>query len=676
MTILRSGLFLAAFGSFCLGGGLALAPPAIAVSVGEPVPAFALSPLGGDREAAVSSPAFFAESPATVLVVWDRGCPHCLEVALGVEALADSLHPLGAGVTGIVLGPDDPEAIRDLLWERGIAVTHLWDPERTLARRLALGSRHLGVFVIDQCAVVRAVFDDRIPDLVSPVVPAVRRVLAEGDCENGAPGVALRAASGAASGDDGEAFSSWLSSWLTDLAGGGLSDLAIDGRVRLQATEGAEEGDAGFYQERLENGTWFLHRWDLRLPLHLADGIVFEPWLRVSNEDDEVLTQQEDQVSSRHGSASLRLDRGRVSAVLGAYPLRVSPLLLQRWDEQDAPPIGGGGGVGCACGAGAAGLRQRSLEVLRPAYLFEGLSLGGGTRWTRAGFSIAVPRSGRIVRTDAPLDEHEKAAYRRTLVAGQLEIGEPGPGDAHLGLPAPWGIRLAALRVDDDRRTIPEGSGYVRPPEQDQTGWTVLGRVALARLALELEYASLETWSFGEDDRGEGKRAQLEGDLPIAGEAATVWARAALFRLDRSFDPSYAALTYGPNEEGYRLSGGVRLHSPELGPRDWLAVSGFYRRTNSTSGTHPERKHVASLSLLGRLIDPRLRAEAHLLDLHSSREGVVGTDETVRGGSATLAWEAIDSLEPSLRVDVLKNEHPGGNSSTSVSVWLSASVAR
>jgi hypothetical protein len=69
-------------------------------------------------------------------------CPRCAEIGPGCDALADSLRPLGAAVTAILFGPDDPVALSYLLDERQIKLRHLWDTG-TLARACGLGTTHL-----------------------------------------------------------------------------------------------------------------------------------------------------------------------------------------------------------------------------------------------------------------------------------------------------------------------------------------------------------------------------------------------------------------------------------------------------------------------------------------------------------------------------------------------------
>ena len=329
--------------------------PAFPIDPGEAAPPFELPWLDGGGRA--RSAEIFSQRSATVLFLWDRGCPRCVRIALTCPELSDSLASLDAQVVGIVLGPGDPDELADLLWDRGVLVPHLWDEERATAGPYGLGRRHLGIFVVDRAGTVRAVFDDRVPDLVRPALPAVREVLASPVVEAVPVAAAVSAPSG----------------WPV---------LKIDGRARLLSTEGARSGDTGLFGEELENGTLLLFRWDLRMSWTLAEGIVFEPWLRVSNETDAVLTQGPEQLSSRYGSASLRVRRGPFSGVLGAFELRVSPLLLQRWDRQDAPPIGGASGCGL-CGAGASGVQQHSLEILRPEYTFEGATATYRNRFGR-----------------------------------------------------------------------------------------------------------------------------------------------------------------------------------------------------------------------------------------------------------------------------------------------------
>jgi len=275
----------------CLASWLAAAP-ASALGPGERAPSFELPRLRGGGS--VYAPDLFFASRLTALVFWNRGCPECTEVAMGMQALADSLAPLGAQVVGVAFGPDDPFSIRDQLREHGISARQLWDAGAGVATRYGLGLQHLSVFLIDETARVRAVFDDRIRGLVDPVLPAARRILA-GETESATEQPEPEAASAAP-----ETTRPVEGAPVAELpsVASALSVLKLDARMKLLSTEKARSGDRGLFNETLVNGVLHLYRYDIRLPWTPVAGVEFVPWLRVSNEDEEILTEGAEQITS------------------------------------------------------------------------------------------------------------------------------------------------------------------------------------------------------------------------------------------------------------------------------------------------------------------------------------------------------------------------------------------
>jgi hypothetical protein len=439
--------------------------------------------------------------------------------------------------------------------------------------------------------------------------------------------------------------------------------------VRLQSTRDAEPGDLGFFGEALEPGSLFLFQWDLRLAWEPAPGFEFAPYLRVSNEDETVLTEGAEQLSSRWGSATLRWQREGVRAALGAFPARLSPLLLQRWDEEDAPSLGGG--AGCpVCAAGVAGLTARSLEVLEPPYLFEGASLAVSRPWLRIEGWAAVPRWEKKVSRSmgATPEDSLGARYRRTLAGAAVDLGPAGREDPVSGLRAPVGVRLGYLHVGDDRESVPET--FIRPAtEWHEDGYVFLARVEPFRgLAADLEQVWWEhrlTQGFTAAGRPffvterasaravrTGVAAERRfGRIRLLGRAHRLWA-------EPGFEPLYAALTYEPNEEGARGSLSVEfLPSPKAG-RPVLALSGFVRVVEETEpppfAAGAVEKRAASLSLSWRPLR-RLLAEGHWLSAVVDYPGTSARDRTA-GFSLNARWEGWPSLDPILRFDAIRTE--------------------
>jgi len=615
--------------------------PALALGPGDPAPRFDLPRLEGDGT--VRAPAVFAEASLTVLVIWNRGCPECTAVALEMQSLADSLGPLDARVLGVVFGPDDPVSIREQLREHRVAVPQLWDAGGTVAARYGLGRQHLSVFLVERDGRVRESFDDRIPSLMDPVLPAARRWPGFETTKAPVTPPPAPPAPAAVAPPPGPAEEVAVI----------LSSLKLDARMKVISTEGAQPGDRGLYNELLENGSLFLFRVDARLPLALAPGVELVPWLRISNEGDAILTEQAEQLSSPLGTISLNLRSGRFGGTLGAFPLRVAPLLLQRWDATDAPPLGGV--AACACGAGAAGVSQRSLEVLAPEYTFEGVSASYTERLGVLRAWFAIPRWERVVPTTAPPLEKLTARYRRLLGGSYMEMGSPGKRDADSGLPAPLGLRIGVVSVTDDGRTL--GPAAYRPVQHDELGWVAQARAEpLPGLSADAQWTTWRLDESGSQSAGEAYLLGARGAYRI--EPVEFWARLHRLRTDPDFAPLYRALTYEPNQEGWRAEIGFGGWRAAGSRRDRLAASAFYRATQEVEGRDAPglgetEYQVVSLSMSAR---PAWDLAAQLSAVETLTERPLAPLERSRGLSLDCRWEGAGVIEPELHVDMIRRQ--------------------
>jgi hypothetical protein len=639
-----------------------LAPSAGALSPGDAAPPFDLPWLA--TEGGTRAPECFAEAPVTVLLIWDRGCPHCLELALSSGSLADSIAPRGARVLGIVLGPDDPEVVNELLWERQNPVPHLWDRDRRTAGAYDLGIKHIGIFVIDRSGMIRAHFDDKVAYLTAAVAPAVMDVfnrLPEGTATNPQSIAPINAATKSAP-------AMLPPGWPTP---------RIDCRNRLMSTENAQPLDTGFYGERLQNGTLFLYRWDLRLVWEITPHLVLEPWLRVGNESDAVLTEGAEQLTNKNGSVSLRYTDRFGEVTLGAYPLHLSPLTLQRWDLEDVPPIGGGaGGVSCGCGGGALGLKQNSLEILGPDYTFEGANAILKYPLARLHGWIAIPRMED--RGSYTLDaEAREAHYRRIVYGGALELGKPGREDRTFGLPTPIGLRAGVLRLEDDKRTL-ESLGEEPPPERDERVLFALGTLGPWQgFSADAEYADLRAEGTNES-HGRGFRAGIRGERAL-GETV-LWGRVHRLKTEDGFDPFYRALTFEPNREGYRGAIGVRFLPSPGAAREWLGLTLFLRRMRETTASTEPRNGspewaTCSISLSTRPM-PDLLAEAHWIFLREKGRPYGDPEEKTSGIALDARWEGVGTLDPMLRVEAIRPEDGTGESRTVWNTYVSVRILK
>jgi len=678
-----------------------------ALVAGDPAPDFALPWLDGGGELLAED--VFSRHDLTALVFWNRGCPHCTELALSMNALADSLERIGVGLCVIAFGPEDPQSLREFLREHHVTVPHLWDADGRVAAAYGLGRLSLSSFLIDRDFIVRAAFDDEVPGLAYVLLPAAREVLAERAASEGTgPGAPPPSTTAPAVPGSGAAPpSSPTSRSRPDAehrpAEGrypplSLSSLRYDVRMRLLSTEGVQEvqasgaGVPGLFGEELHNGALLLWRADLRFPLRVARGIELEPWLRLGNEDAEALSQGAEQWSNERGTVSLRGQWGGFAAALGAYPIHMSPLLLQRWDDEDAPPLGGVNS--CGCGAGVAGLSQGSLEVLGPDYTFEGASAAYTHRYARLRGWFAVPRWEKEVLQSAPSSERGQERYRRLMEGALVSIGPIAREDRETELPSPLGLGAGILHVGDDNRTVSREPGIRQPEEGDEIDY-------LARLAVGpfrgLTLEGQQVWSKLVRDDLEAyppqrhlesnSRAHLlgaRGRLPLG--RLGFWARAHHLRTGEGFQPLYRALTYDPNREGWRFTAGAQFFQSPEDKNERLGILVFYRRLHDVSSSAPEDTvesaattyTVASLTFLGRP-HPELLAEAHLVRTVTDHPGPFDPrpDLEARGLSLDFRYDGWPSVDPVLRLDWIRPDEDllpaGGNGSRNVfqgSLWV------
>ena len=625
-----------------------LLPLAVALSAGvstaasapgDPMPYFRFPWLSGEE--APGSPELFAEAPHTVLVVWNRACPRCTGLALQCDALDDSLRRFGVPVLGLLFGPDDPSALQDRLRADGIRTPHLWDASGLIARDLEMGDRHLGVFLVDAQGTIIADLDDEIPELVPPVLSALRAA-GEQRSTTGEPRPAAAEVAPPVTSRPTPRF-------------------AVDGRWRLSNTDGSRSGDTGLFGETLEPGAALIARWDLRAHWPVAPGIEFVPRLRLSNEDAATLQEGAEPWANRYGTASLLLRRGRLRAALGAFETCVAPLVLQRWDADDAPPLGGN--VGCACGgAGPAGVGPRSLEILGPNYSLEGMSIGLSERWFRARAELAVPRWEETSTASDPWIARSESHYRRVLTAGVIDLGAAGREDPRTGLSAPWGVRLARVAIEDDRRTIDPSRATLPGREQDERSWSAwLALRPRTDWLLEGEGA----WWTGDERVRESQTGRPEHERTEArafragGGYERTWARTHLsarlhwIRTDPGFAPHYRALTYQADREGWRVRVGAEWHDPG-GAKERLAADLLYRRVRESQddpqrrllpGAGRIRETLASAVLRMRPTGAwQAEGAVVLSEVDYPRAALV--DERKELLSLSLRWEGWAALDP------------------------------
>lgn len=689
---------------------LAWAAPAAALVPGNVSPPFRLPWLTGEE--APASDEIFGGAPLTAVVFWNRGCSRCTEIALACDALADSLRPLGVPVTAILFGPDDPVALAYLLDDRGIRLRHLWDTG-AVARDYGLGTTHLASFLVDSGGTVQAAFDDRMEGLVAALMPEARRVLTEMASGRGRPGGRSgtdRPAVGDTSPSTGIPQTAAATPDRRDpstparavAAATALREtLELDVRTRYAATDGSRPEDRGLLGEPLQEGTSWIHRVDLKLRWSPVRGLEVVPWLRWSSEDQEAVTGGAEQLSSARGTVSVNVRRGAWHGTLGAFPLRLAPLLLQRWDAEDALLLGA---TACGCGGGVTGITARSLEVPGPLYTFEGIEAGGTARLVRLRAAGAVARREQVATAPFPLDPSSDPAaaeypspprYRKVLAAAALDLGGAGAIDGRTGLSAPLGLRLSVLALNDDRRSI-DLESHPRPEDERderavsawasagpwsgvaleaETAWWRLDRVRIDPVYGRLVNERIDARGFRAGTRVE----RTTGPWRARG-------RLCLLRTEPGFEPFYRALTYQANREGWRGALALAWNGPpgEAGrPRaagtERVTLEMFHRTVRETEdnpalrenpGQGRERESVTSLSLTTRLHDD-WPAELDLVRVRADHPAPLRADDERQGVSLQMRCSAVPAIEPALRFDWIRLEKGDTHHAVrTVSLWV------
>jgi hypothetical protein len=231
------------------------------------------------------------------------------------------------------------------------------------------------------------------------------------------------------------------------------------------------------------------------------------------------------------------------------------------------------------------------------------------------------------------------------------------------------GLRLAYLRVGDDRGSITEE--FIRPlEERDEYGLVMLlGGGPWRGLSADAEHVwwnlvrvqEAGTWLNGvgthreETDR-RAFRGGVRGSWSL--RRAALWCRVHRIWIEPGYEALYRALTYDANQSGWRVALGGEIRSFPTG-RPRLAVSGFARVTEEVEETLPEfgpiEKKIYSVSVTA---SPQrdLRTGVHVVHTVTETPHPAIPDDKTTGTSLDLIWKRWPSVEPNLRIDVLRRD--------------------
>jgi len=314
-------------------------------------------------------------------------------------------------------------------------------------------------------------------------------------------------------------------------------DLQLSGdvKMRLRLVDSSQESPVfGTYGEALNRGFSQKHRFVLEAAYPVAASITVGGKVRVSNEDDDILTSGPEYLSSRFGSAFVAYDTPAVRARFGYYDVHYTPLSLMRWDVRDDPEGGGGGCAVCPGTPGVAGtILGESLEELGPVLTFEGLSLDLSPL-------DAIGCDGFFARSTVSGETYDVLTY-----GGRLKLTRYLQHASSL-----MDISLLAVRSEEDKRSK-EADLISHPKPFHNTVMGVAWNVPVLRW---LEFQGEWTYSDSRDqtDRipdiaGNGTIAGLNAKLPggLRAEASYIY-------LSPNWDSYFRALSYSYNRRGPR----------------------------------------------------------------------------------------------------------------------------
>ncbi len=575
---------------------------------GEKAPEFELSRIG--NRADIQSDKLFGNNRYTFLVFWQSGCSHCEEILVGCDRFYREYGGGDIEMTGINWGEDEVLAIRETVERNLISFPQLFDPAGGVAIQYEVPLSVVVIYLVGgDGRVVGSVVDP--PADISPVL--MRMMYGEEEShvaeEGGSGGDRSRR------GDEMSGYETEGEDFPGQIRFAGL------GRLRYLAIEADGDAAAGPYGQPVSTRNNLLHRFELEASTRLGSHLTVGGLLRISNEGLDVLRGGPDYFDSEWGSAFARVDWGRFGFRLGYYSIYMTPLTMMRWDWDDNPRTGGD--AGCNCGATAGALRITSLEKLGPELRFE----GARTHYTIGNHSLtlfyAIPRRARAIEmVHSSFGGEENACY-------SLET---------FGLDYRWqryihrlgsfirgGIHFAGSR-ENPNSIDPLELGYTRPFKwyhSDILSLTAEVPLLNYRGVLGLRgewvpYNQATRYNLGQDsDRAE----EQEGNAAMAGITFRSYDRLNVMcdyiKLDEGFHSPFAAISYQPGMEGFRVSSRSRL------PGERFLLSLFYKRLQEIEPESPELNRIKE-SLSGISLDMDLEngfgASAGYIDLGRWRE--------------------------------------------------------
>lgn len=306
-----------------------------------------------------------------------------------------------------------------------------------------------------------------------------------------------------------------------------------EGKIRFRYITADTSDITGSYGETLKQGLSLKERLDLSAGFPLADYLLLEAGMRVSNEESESVFAPPDLLSGKAvaGWWAVSYLREPLEITLGKYDASFTPLTLMRWDTKDNPL----GASGCACQISVGGISGESLEEPQEDYRFEGARI-------KASADIG-DLTGIFAQTEIPQDN---ISYQRWLAGGRSRYVI-----SLLNKRRSTAVGVTALRVKDEPSSAVVSS--YAPLQSD-----VFGADLNFPLIGDFNLVGEAARSIRDDNLLSGLNPIRKGDGLIAGlqylQADRIEANLVYLQMDPWFTPYYRALSYAKNRRGGKFS--------------------------------------------------------------------------------------------------------------------------
>jgi peroxiredoxin len=555
------------------------------IEIGQTVPRFVLPVIHENGNA--GSEELFRQNRLTYLIFWKSGCPECVRNLRTSDDFFRRNRGMGIGVTGINTDDNIYPAVKTLLAENKISFINLWDFSGTVQQQFGPSYDVFSVFLIDRDGILLAENPNAKNDISSALDDMLRAAaFAESipdDSQNQRSGLPNRF----------HQFSQWKFHGKE--------------KIHLMGVRSRGSSAMGLYGESAAPGDRLLYRFEGEASRTLGKSFTAGGLLRIGNEGGKVLRSGPDYLGSEWGSAFVEMNQKRFHARLGYYTAHMSPLTLMRWDQDDNPSIGGNGGCGCYGTTGI--ITLESLEDLGPDFRFEGGAADLNLSRIQAGVFYAIPR--RAVQNtykSVQINAAEKAAYSLEISGFDFQWTR-----FNRRTDAFWSIAAHFVTGWEDRQSADyTGLGYPRPdPWNEFSILTTTASVPIFRaIILRGEWILWNPhrqYSYNESawkQEADGLTAGLVFDR-IPGFSF----KADVLRLSRDFYSPFAALSYEPNRQGFRISTKWRMPPVALIqlPKGVFETSFFRKDLKEIDKPFPEVKNENSTTI-GAAIDMHFNA--------------------------------------------------------------------